>query len=211
MIRTAAIEKSEVNDTITGLPVHVSTSARVMFRKLNETWKRVPNHYLNDIIARQFSEAKHKSWFKPKKAPQDVMGEIRMSGSAQFIALDLGNNIAVIAVKGSPRINVPAPVSLPKQASRDDFQRSMRGFLENHSFDAVKDMYNLDHNSFDLLMRNLLKIDSDPIRALNRASKDKDLLGGMVYDILNKDTYRQINQEPPQRSGLLVVPIGRLL
>ena len=165
MIISAALEPSGVTDAIESTPIFVSTTARMMYRRLNPSWQKAPNKDLNSQIAKQFSEATHQDFFHPKKGPQNVLGEIRVGAGAKFIALLHQSQIFVIAVKGNPKINVPAPVKLPNkqpqvpadvQMADDHWSKNKKNFLEQHAIDIYSEMNSLDSDSSQALREKAL-------------------------------------------------------
>lgn len=84
IIKKAALEASEVTDSSSGLPIHVSTSSRKYFREKvslgGESFAKVRNNELNKIIAESFSKAKlvKKIKSRSKADPsRTIWGEIR--------------------------------------------------------------------------------------------------------------------------------------
>jgi hypothetical protein len=224
MKKVAALEPTGVTDSASSSPIYVSTTTRILYRAKNPMWKRVSNKELNLVIAKQFSAAKHDKFFKPKKAAPNLVGETRISGSTKFIALDFKNQIWVIAVgkNSNPTISAPAPKvieapspvvtenSTEKTASRDDWLRSHRGFLENHYFDMFQGMYALDVAGFESMKRRA-KESGDAVKFFRDLhGQGKDAVSNLVAQQLHELSERGIMRDPDVtgRSGLLAPPEG---
>lgn len=215
MKKNAALEPTGVTDEITSAPIYVSTTSRIMYRAKNPTWQKVPNKHLNVVIAKQFAAAAHDKFFKPKKEAPNLVGETRISGSTKFIALNFKNQIWIIAISknSNPSINVPAPVNMgvkttEKKASRDDWLRSHRGFLENHYFDIFQGMYALDPAGFESMKRRARE-SGDAVSYLRSLhGQGTDAVSDWIAKELHEKSERGLSREPEAgaRSGLLTPP-----
>ncbi len=212
MIVNAALEPSGVTDAIESSPIFVSTTARIMYRRLNPSWDKARNADLNKQIADQFSAATHEDFFRPKKSAPHMIGEIRVGSGTKFIALVYQNQIMVIAAKGSPKITSPAPVKLPaakeapapidfgdKTSSLKTASRN-RGFMEDHFFDMFQGMYALDEESFEALKRRA-KESGNPIGYL----KDLHVKGS---DAVAAASVSMPEPQGTERGSAYAVPVG---
>lgn len=117
IIKEAALEDSGVRDRVTGKPIYVSTSARILFRKKNKSAQSIKNNKLNQIIAKYVSDAKVVEHFTPKNkngSSDDEKGEIREGFSNKFIVIVTNNFVKVLVVKGQATLRSTAePKILP--------------------------------------------------------------------------------------------------
>lgn len=219
MKKTAALEPTGVTDEITSAPIYVSTTCRIMYRAKNPTWQKTPNRELNKVIAKQFSDATHDKFFRPKKPAPNLIGETRISGATKFIALNFENQIWVIAIgkSSSPKIDVPAPVNFGgkggkggeqvdkkesgsmqvyKKAERDDWLRSHRGFLENHYFDLFQGMYAIDPAGFEIVKRRARE-SGNPVAYLKQLhGGGSDAVAEMIQRELHEKSEKEFKREP---------------
>ncbi len=69
--KIAAMEPSGIIDPASGLPISVSTTTRLMFRKINPQYEKTRNNELNKVIAESFaassSRVVHRFYLKPSK------------------------------------------------------------------------------------------------------------------------------------------------
>lgn len=111
----------------------VTTAARIVFRKNNSAWAKVPNKILNPFIAEAYKSLPIAKIFKDKNGSDK--GEIRGDKSNSMIGIVRGKTIAIVHVKGQFGIpNPPEREELQKAAGRNTTLEAERGWLSEHFF-----------------------------------------------------------------------------
>jgi hypothetical protein len=228
MIKQSSSEETKQTDPFTGKKIHVSTSARLIYRKLHPEWvkEKVSNLILNEEIAKQFAAAPVTEIFLSKKNKSES-GDIRGTESSKFVSIHRSNYVLVIAAKGSH--NLPSPPlrekkltsvklasSITKSAEgRDDSLRAHRGWLEDHYFCLFIGQAALDEKSTALL-KDYIK-NNGGMKAVKNMTPDQasqvasDQASQMARTMLSEDQRGQLTREPGMlndRPGNLSVPFS---
>lgn len=199
--KIAAAEPGNATDKFTGKQITITTAVRILFRKLNPDWAKVPNKVLNPYIAKVFTTSSVIGNFKPKKGGNTAVGEYSQVNGMRFAAIIDSSSVRIIGVKGSAKLSAPPKIQpgMPtKVAYYQDAAESMKGYLSDHMKDIVLDMYNLDHNSYDTLVSHLSKFGPDYLETLKKLhhGKTKKEMDTIIGNFLNKDQRVQMaNQD----------------
>jgi hypothetical protein len=226
MKKNASTEMTSQTDPVTGNKIYVTTTARLLFRKMHPEWAKVKNDILNEAIAKAFASAKVIQTFKSKKWEEE--GDIRGSDSSKFICIHRGSFLIIIAAKGSHNLPPPparsskasARVALEKSAEgRDDAMRAHRGWLAEHYFDFFVGHAALDAESEKSLKEYIknngglksMKGASPKELAAKAKKKPSDVASQMARTMLSEDQRGQLTREPGllnDRPGNLSVPFS---
>lgn len=117
MLKIAGMEETEVTDPKTGLTINVSTTARLIFRKMFPTeYGALRNARLNAIIAEDFAKSSNNAvhYFRLGKEKDQGVAEIRSASISGvfYISAIRENSIDIITIQSDwlrPKYKVMAP------------------------------------------------------------------------------------------------------
>lgn len=104
MLKIASIEETEITDSKTGKKIRISTTTRLLYRKINpQEYASMRNARLNLIIAEDFASQSGNvlHYFRLGKEGRDGVGEIRGSASAYFISAVKDEFIDILTIQRS--------------------------------------------------------------------------------------------------------------
>jgi hypothetical protein len=108
MIVEAGLEHSNVTDQEHGLPVMISTTARMFFREQFPDQAKTRNWVVNQYLAGMFGNGSISTYFRPREGDADDVGEIREVGGGRMIGIVSKDHVRVIAIKGGLSGALPA-------------------------------------------------------------------------------------------------------
>lgn len=189
----AGQEGSAASDPQHGKEIFVSTTARILFRAANPSYKNQKNPILNKLIADLFGKAKIEAkGFTPKSASPGAIGEFRTLGSMRFVSIVDNNSVRVISVKGS----VPL---LPTKSSINHEIKKMAGFdnfVCDHMSEFAKARFKMSDNVFARVQQYLLPMfDNNRVNMLKSLCKrdNKDEISKLLADKVIKDDASNLN------------------
>ena len=117
MKKIASIEETELRDPKTGKVIRISTTTRLVFRRLSEEFRRMRNFKLNALIAEDFiknsnnvlhyfrlgnKKETRNEYSPPGSEPGKIyanVGEIRGKGSSYYISAIKDDSIDILTIQ----------------------------------------------------------------------------------------------------------------